>query len=474
MENLRKSGEYNNRFLNVTDEIESLRTIDEIHDLNDVEESESRSVNNIDISVERNDRLGPQGLNQTSFQTSMNNLGDLNEIIRRQIEIREAEKIREITNLSTRVPERPTISSRASSSETLKGSDITTLKLIVDLIPIFDGNNISVQAFARECRFAEEGVSRNLLPLLIRLLKAKIKGEAELYVRNLQFETLDELLNTLERAFGAPKTLFQTQSEIAQMKQNVGEPILTYAARAMELFSKLAEIAKSQSPANIAAIKIREYDVEVTSCFCLGLRGELEFRVRQKNPTTLQQAINFAIESEREAYRRKRLYGEIEDSLPSTSRQHLEKFSIREPAQKKYKSAYHIDNRYAPVQNPKSKLTCYTCGKENHTSRNCQERKFRPSNHGYKIKRDRLDSKEEGRPKCDYCSNFGHTRLSCLLRRAEEAEKELERLRQRQSSSISNGSRSLNSLHAHRQSTTMSSQTKRQSNAQCSQSQKKN
>ena len=165
MENLRNSGEYDNRFSNVTDEIESLRTIDEIQDLNDVEESESGSANNIGISVERNNRLGPQGLNQTSFQTSINNLGDLNEIIRHQIEIHEAEIIREVTNLSTRVTGRSTISSHASSSETLKGSDIMTLNLIVDFIPNFDENNISVQAFARECRFAEREYREILLYL---------------------------------------------------------------------------------------------------------------------------------------------------------------------------------------------------------------------------------------------------------------------------------------------------------------------
>ena len=60
MENSRKLGEYNNRFSNVIDETEPLRTIDKIYDLNDVDESDSGSVNNIII---RNDRLGSHGLN---------------------------------------------------------------------------------------------------------------------------------------------------------------------------------------------------------------------------------------------------------------------------------------------------------------------------------------------------------------------------------------------------------------------------
>ena len=51
----------------------------------------------------------------------MSNLGDLNEIIHRQIEIHEADKSRKITNLSARVPEKSTVLSRASFSETLEG-----------------------------------------------------------------------------------------------------------------------------------------------------------------------------------------------------------------------------------------------------------------------------------------------------------------------------------------------------------------
>ena len=44
--------------------------------------------------------------------------------------------------------------------------------------------------------------------------------------------------------------------------------------------------------------------------------------------------FNFAVESESEACRRKRPYGEIEEPLPSTSRHYPENFSIRESTQK--------------------------------------------------------------------------------------------------------------------------------------------
>ena len=146
--------------------------------------------------------------------------------------------------------------------------------------------------------------------------------------------------------------------------------------------------------------------------------------------SNLQQATNFAIESEREVLRRKRLHGEIEDSIPSTFRHHLNNRLIWDPPCKKYKTVHNINNKITPVRNPRGKFTCYTCGKENHTSRNCPDRKLRHidrrSNH---FKRERPYPIEERKVKCDYCSNTGHTRSESLLRRAEEAEKALERLK---------------------------------------------
>lgn len=83
----------------------------------------------------------------------------------------------------------------------------------------------------------------------------------------------------LEKAFGVPKSLFKIQSEIAHIKQNLGESILSYVAKTVDLFSKVVEIAESQFSASIVALKVREYDLEAASCFCMDLRGELEFRV---------------------------------------------------------------------------------------------------------------------------------------------------------------------------------------------------
>ena len=93
------------------------------------------------------------------------------------------------------------------------------------------------------------------------------------------------------------------------------ETILSYGARVMNLFNKIVEIIKQQSPSHAAEIKIKEYNLEVATCFLLGVEGELETRVRQENPYTLNDAINIAIQAEKDLSRRKRLRAETNNEI---------------------------------------------------------------------------------------------------------------------------------------------------------------
>ena len=136
-----------------------------------------------------------------------------------------------------------------------------------------------MQAFYRECKFSEGEVAPNLRPLFSKLVRSRIQAYAEFYIKHLQYQTLPDLLSILEAALGASITRFQLHAEIASMKQNIEESILSYSTRVMNLFAGMTELTDQQSSPAIAAIKIREYETEITSCFCLGLRDELEFRV---------------------------------------------------------------------------------------------------------------------------------------------------------------------------------------------------
>ena len=182
MEHSERTGEYNIRIQHLGDDTESLRSIDEIQDSNDINESGLSNIDYFDKLIASRDNVGSQGLNQTSLQINTGNLRDLNEIIRRQIELHELKKSKEVTNPSINNLAESSSSSR-SSPIVFEGSDTIALKVIVDLIPIFSGNNISVQAFSRECKFAEEGVASHLRTLLLNYYEQKSKEKPNYILR---------------------------------------------------------------------------------------------------------------------------------------------------------------------------------------------------------------------------------------------------------------------------------------------------
>ncbi|XP_033225981.1 uncharacterized protein LOC117178665 [Belonocnema kinseyi] len=233
----------------------------------------------------------------------------------------------------------------------------------------------------------------------------------------------------------------------------------------MDLFYKIKEITEEQSPPDIAHIKIREFDLGVASCFRLGLQGELESRVKLGNPSSLQDAINIAIEAERNLNHRNKLFG-ISGNNKSAANSNT-RVSARESRYDKFhneknKAVNHIQEEKRPRSSQRQKsdydsrassIDCYTCGERGHYSRNC------PRRTGPKRKRSRSRSRGRGEPsykeiKCGYCQYRGHESRNCFRRRAEETEKKLERLEGEIKSEKPN--MPLNSQQARRQGATTS------------------
>ena len=146
-----------------------MSTVDESSETDSIGEIVSQNVNNdlsvsqfgedrisisraFNPSVSRTDegKTNSQGLYRAPLQISVNDIRDLTKMIREQIE---AEKSREELANLLRLLESRNLSENPNNSHNenlcaVRGSDLSALKLIVDLIPTFDGFNISVQSFS--------------------------------------------------------------------------------------------------------------------------------------------------------------------------------------------------------------------------------------------------------------------------------------------------------------------------------------
>lgn len=72
---------------------------------------------------------------------------------------------------------------------------------IAKIIPDFDGQNISINQFIRECKDSEKFVNPIDKCFFVRLVKGKVIGNARAYLQYKDFENLEQLLTELKRTY---------------------------------------------------------------------------------------------------------------------------------------------------------------------------------------------------------------------------------------------------------------------------------
>lgn len=112
---------------------------------------------------------------------------------------------------------------------------------ITHLISVFDGQNISVNSFIRECKKAEGLVDPRDRALLFRLILSKVKGNADAYLENHKITNLPDLFSVLKRAYDPSRSISEIQIELNSVAQTPEETVFEYGNRVTQLTNKLLE-----------------------------------------------------------------------------------------------------------------------------------------------------------------------------------------------------------------------------------------
>ena len=79
-----------------------------------------------------------------------------------------------------------------------------SIKIAAEMVPIFYGNPPPVAAFIHDCKFAEQSIHPGDRPFLNKLIKTRVKGDANAYLQNTNKpQNLGELLDILRLAFSS-------------------------------------------------------------------------------------------------------------------------------------------------------------------------------------------------------------------------------------------------------------------------------
>lgn len=172
-------------------------------------------------------------------------------------------------------------------------SPCVSFREALEVVPYFDGNNITLSEFARSCRRAREIIPPSSERNLTRLLVNKLRGRAYFAVEDEPCDTITQLLDLLDASFGSIKTIDQCKGELSTTFMKPNEHILDYIIRVKDL--RYAILDRERREKGILDDKtIENIDGLTARSFCEGLPSDYRCWLRQEHYHKPFEAFSFA------------------------------------------------------------------------------------------------------------------------------------------------------------------------------------
>lgn len=292
-----------------------------------------------------------------------------------------------------------------------KTSDV--LKLARDIIPNFDGTNMSVNMFIEHCRAAAASVEEQDMNLLIMLIKNKITGQARKHIQNKIGANLEEILKSLQRAFSPRADISQLAQELAVIKRKQDENVADYGIRVSDILNKIIIKVMDKNPGTTGLERCQEYKENTIKNFMRGLDRETLYFIKDRFPSTLDDAIELAAEADAENITWNSVHG-IKDEKPNTSNFNFD-------SRKRVAAISGIESEGTKTKSLSS-IQCFGCNDFGHYKRNCPNR-------GNSQKRRSNNNQDQDKTVCSYCELDNHTIADCRLKRKHDMERKNKRAR---------------------------------------------
>jgi len=179
-------------------------------------------------------------------------------------------------------PKSPSLENAAPASRQRREP---TLRDILTPVPEFDGYNIPLSQFIRECREVETAVSPDEEANVLLLLRGKLRGRARQALQGRHFASIKQLIYRLQTSFGVSRNSFVWYAELEKLSQGRRESIAAYIERAQDLYDNIieAERYEKQSLAQSDIIRISGRFIDKFYC---GLPNNIQILVDRRDART--------------------------------------------------------------------------------------------------------------------------------------------------------------------------------------------
>lgn len=246
------------------------------------------------------------------------------------------------------------------------------LKDVLNTIPNFNGQEISVFHFSRACERARDMLPRNLEFSLVQLIINKLKGHAYQLVQDQDFKTITELITLLKNTFAPQKTANQYRGELGNLYQGPLESVMDYAGRTKDLKAGLID-CELQTRGNISADFKREIDREIIESFVNGLKPQTRVTLRLDGYTDLNDAVAKAVRIAKTLADERKRYDSI--NPPRGNRfegnRNVNNYGQRNDTGLNANAVPYVPARSNENTNQTTPKTCSYCGKLGHEKERC-------------------------------------------------------------------------------------------------------
>lgn len=266
-----------------------------------------------------------------------------------------------------------------------KGPDAKPEKMLLSFlckfIKPYNGDRETLPAFLTNCDNAISLASIEQKDLLYKFIIAQLEGKAQIACSLKTFKDWAELKSFLKSTFGEKKHSSHLLIELQNCRQSQSETVTQYGLRIESCLTRIqADIHNSCDNKEQLSGRIAAMEDLALNTFLLGLNHSISTTVRCRNPSSLNEAIQQAVEEEKIL------------NLSKVSQKPFKKCSICFKSGHSSSECYKNKTQYSSNSNPSS----HKSHKSYHMSQS--------HNNSNQIKI------------CTYCKNKGHIITECRKR----------------------------------------------------------
>nr|XP_034194996.1 putative uncharacterized protein DDB_G0291812 [Osmia lignaria] len=266
------------------------------------------------------------------------------------------------------------------------------LKYVANLVPEFDGKNISVTEYVEKVKHAKNIITPVDEPNLIPILKIKLKGEVYKALINSPINNVNDFIQAIKSLFPSTENIHSLYGKLTELTQKPGETVLSYGNRLQELVIQIKDLKRMETGINQQIIQDFDRTIknDAVKSFKNGLKQEIRIELKQKDD--LNVLIQEAIDIESRLKKQNMLRGGDSASVLCS----LEKYDAN-PVTYTCQICKELNHEALFCNN----AACVYCKNKDHISYNC------------KFARNKIELI------CKYCNTQGHSIDACRMNRSK-------------------------------------------------------